>query len=135
MKRIYRYIMYCMVMLLLSILMINNIKSTANAASLWQIEGTTIIAYNGTESVVTVPDGMTKIGEGAFSNNTKINKVILPNTMKEIGMRAFAGCTGLSEINIENVNKFGEVCFEGTAIQEVHQEKLLMLKQLYYKML
>ena len=119
MKRIYRYIMYCMVMLLLSILMINNNKPTVNAASLWQIEGTTIIAYNGTESVVTVPDGMTKIGEGAFSNNTKINKVILPNTMKEIGMRAFAGCTGLSEINIENVNKFGEVCFEGTAIQEV----------------
>ena len=119
MKRVYKYIMYCMVMLPLSILMINNIKSTANAASLWQIEGTTIIAYNGTESIVTVPDGMTKIGEGAFSNNTKINKVILPNTMKEIGMRAFAGCTGLSEINIENVNKFGEVCFEGTAIQEV----------------
>ena len=119
MKRIYKYIMYSMIMLLLSVLMINNIKPVVNAASLWQIEGTTIIAYNGTESVVTVPEGMTKIGEGAFSSNTKINKVILPDSMKELGMRAFAGCTGLSEINIENVAKFGEVCFEGTAIQEV----------------
>jgi hypothetical protein len=62
---------------------------------------------------------MTKIGPGAFSQNNKINKVILPNTVKEIGMRAFAGCTNLADINIENIEKIGEVAFEGTVIQEV----------------
>ena len=119
MKRNYRYITYSIIMILLSVLILNSFKPKASTAGLWQIEGTTIIAYNGTESIVTVPEGMTKIGEGAFSGNKKINKVILPSTVKEIGMRAFADCTGLSEINIENINKFGEVCFEGTAIQEV----------------
>lgn len=119
MKRNYRYITYSIIMILLSVLILNSFKPKASTAGLWQIEGTTIIAYNGTESIVTVPEGMTKIGEGAFSGNKKINKVILPSTVKEIGMRAFADCTGLSEINIQNINKFGEVCFEGTAIQEV----------------
>ena len=119
MKNILKYIISCIAILIISIFVIRTENNKISAASLWQIEGTTIVAYNGEESIVTIPAGMTKIGPGAFSNNTKINKVILPESLTEIGMRAFASCTGLSEINLENVHKIGEVAFEGTSISEV----------------
>ena len=119
MKNIIKYIIGCIAILVISISIIETGKNKISATSLWQIEGTTIVAYNGEESIVTVPEGMTKIGPGAFSSNTKINKVILPESLTEIGMRAFASCTGLSEINLENVHKIGEVAFEGTSISEV----------------
>lgn len=118
MKNIIKIMISIMVLTLLTICTFNK-KDSIKAASLWLIEGTTIVAYNGEESVVTVPEGMTKIGEGAFTGNTKINKVILPDTVKEIGMRAFASCNSLSDINLENISKIGEVAFEGTAISEV----------------
>lgn len=109
-------LVFCMTLMMFCIL---DKKENVEAAATWQIEGTTIIAYNGTESTVNVPEGMTKIGPGAFSSNTKLNKVVLPDSVTEIGMRAFAGCTNLADINIENIEKIGEVAFEGTAIQEV----------------
>ena len=119
MKNIIKYIIGCIAILIISLFAIRSENNKIGASSLWQIEGTTIVAYNGEESIVTIPEGMTKIGAGAFSYNTKINKVILPESLTEIGMRAFASCTGLSEINLENVHKIGEVAFEGTAIAEV----------------
>ena len=43
---------------------------------------------------------VTAIGEGAFANNTTIEKVTIPETISEIGNNAFAGCTGLKEIRV-----------------------------------
>jgi hypothetical protein len=43
---------------------------------------------------------VTSIGEGAFANNTTIEKVTIPETISEIGNNAFAGCTGLKEIRV-----------------------------------
>ena len=50
--------------------------------------------------VVTVKDGATEIGNGAFSNCLGLEAVILPNTITKINGDAFSSCKGLTSVNI-----------------------------------
>ena len=47
---------------------------------------------------IEIENGITKIPADAFSNYTKLNKIILPNSLEEIGANAFANCRRLYEI-------------------------------------
>ena len=46
---------------------------------------------------VIIPEGVTKIGYGAF-RNSKITKVVIPSTVTEIDAYAFADCTSLQTV-------------------------------------
>ena len=62
--------------------------------------------------VLTVPETVTKIGEGAFSNVEGLKKIIIPGTVKEIAKNAFKGNTTLEEVVMqEGVIKIGEGAF------------------------
>jgi len=100
------------------------------------IEDGVLIHYNGTDSVVTVPDGVNAIGENAFHTNLFVTKIILPDTvlcinkcaffncrylreiiMQEgllfIGAEAMCGCTALKNISIpDSVLKIGKCAFQ-----------------------
>ena len=63
-----------------------------------------------------IPESVTKIGEGAFSNTSldgiPLKKIIIPSTVKEIGANAFAYNTTLEEVEIEDgVEKVGAKAF------------------------
>lgn len=65
--------------------------------------GYVVSAYNGQAASVTVPDWynnlpVTKIGDGAFQDNTAITEVSLPSTITVIGVAAFKNCTALSTL-------------------------------------
>lgn len=49
---------------------------------------------------VGIEDGVTEIGNGAFTGCKNLKKVTLPNTINKIGSFAFMGCGKLEEINI-----------------------------------
>ena len=53
-----------------------------------------------------IPESVTKIGEGAFSNTSldgiPLKKIIIPSTVKEIGTNAFAYNSTLEEVEIED---------------------------------
>ena len=51
------------------------------------------------ESVV-LPEGLTRIGEGAFRGCTSLRQVAVPSTLEEIGASAFEGCAALGEISL-----------------------------------
>nr|MDE6607614.1 leucine-rich repeat domain-containing protein [Lachnospiraceae bacterium] len=68
----------------------------------FQINGTTLVKYQGTASTVTIPDSVTKIGEDAFSGNTTLVSVNIPSSVETIGYNAFADCTALEHISIPN---------------------------------
>lgn len=55
-------------------------------------------AYLG-KTVVTVPDGVRKIGQDAFKDCESVEKVILPNTLEIIEMNAFEGA-GIKSITL-----------------------------------
>ncbi len=48
----------------------------------------------------TVPDTVTRIGNGAFKNCTLLAKLVLPKGISTIGEYAFSGCDGLSDVVI-----------------------------------
>lgn len=71
----------------------------------------TISGYCGDDSFVEIPDTIkeckvTKIGEGAFENNSNIAGVVIPDTVEEIGEDAFLNDENLMYIfiNSEDVN-------------------------------
>ena len=64
--------------------------------------GLTVKRYLGSETEVTVPDGVDSIGDSAFYGCTGLTKLALPQGLKEIGVNAFLGCEGLSYIDISD---------------------------------
>jgi len=76
--------------------------------------GTELIKYTGSASDVIIPDGITRIGTGAFWNNTVINFVRLPESLECIAGDAFVYCENLKKITIpKNVELIGDNPFAG----------------------
>ena len=62
-------------------------------AEKWVIAGTTVIRYIGVEEDVRVPDGVTVIGESAFTSRGEVvTSVTLPKSVKIIEDNAFEDC-------------------------------------------
>lgn len=76
--------------------------------------------YNGSGGDVVIPEGVTKIGEKAFSDCSSVASVVIPNSVTEIlgdtwcwGGGAFADCNNLKSVVIPNsVTKIGEGVFK-----------------------
>ena len=49
---------------------------------------------------VILPEGINNLGKNAFSNCEKLIKVTLPDSIEKVGFQAFSNCIQLSEINI-----------------------------------
>ena len=91
----------------------------------------------GEDGTLTIPERVTKIGEGAFSNLEGLKTIIIPGTCKEIaqnafrnnptlehvimedgvekiGAYAFSGCTNLTTVEMpDSITELGDACFAG----------------------
>ena len=78
----------------------------------FEIENGILKAYTGTANEVTVPEGVTEIGDDAFKGMANLLKVKLPESVRKIGDRAFKGCRQLNEVNFpEGLAEIGEYAF------------------------
>lgn len=78
----------------------NSASFSVRDGILYNKEGTTLIQCPPTkEKTVTVPNGVTVIGEAAFSTCKGITAVTLPKTVKTIDGMAFSQCTALTSMN------------------------------------
>ena len=67
--------------------------------------------YRGLTSV-TIPDGVTSIGDEAFRNCTGLTSVTIGDGVKSIGSSAFRYCTGLTSVTIpDGVTRIGSYAF------------------------
>ncbi len=89
----------------------------------------TVSGYNGTDTVVNIPEEyngkpVTAIADNAFKNNTNIISVIIPDSVSTIGANAFAGCTALDTVVIPvSVTTVGAEAFFGcTALDVIYCE-------------
>ena len=63
---------------------------------------------------VILPEGLTAIGNGAFSDCTSLTEITLPESLTSIGDSAFSGCSSLKEITIPaGVTSIGDGVFSG----------------------
>lgn len=77
-----------------------DVKVTATPAAFddFFIENKKLIEYTGNTTQVTIPKGVTTIGEYAFANNHNIQKVVMPNSVKTIEKNAFYYCERLTSV-------------------------------------
>ncbi len=68
--------------------------------------------YNGAGGAVTIPDGVTSIGDDAFFYCMSLTSVTIPASVTSIGDGAFFGCENLTTATIpESVTRIGNTAF------------------------
>ena len=105
MKNIKRTCLFLLCTLLLALLL----PSLAGAAdSDFQITNGVLTKYTGPGGDVVVPDGVTSIGDSAFSRCKTLTSIVLPEGVTSIGDGAFWGCSNLTSIVLpEGVTSIG----------------------------
>ncbi|MCM1123414.1 MAG: leucine-rich repeat domain-containing protein [Eubacterium sp.] len=73
-----------------------------SSASDFQMDGTTLVKYNGTAEDVSISNYIDKIESGAFAGNDNIRRVTIGDSVESIGSSAFSECTNLESVTIPN---------------------------------
>lgn len=70
--------------------------------------------YTGVDMDVVIPEGVTSIGDSAFSGCIELMSIEFPEGVTSIGDSAFRGCSGLTSIKLpEGVTSIGRYVFSG----------------------
>lgn len=85
-------------------------------------EDNVLTAYTGTGGNVSIPYGVTAIGNNAFYGSASVTGIAIPDSVTEIGEGAFSGCSSLTSIYIpSSVTSIGKWCFDScTALTDIH---------------
>lgn len=91
----------------------NSITDVAILADGLTSIGESAFSYCTSLKSISLPDGVTSIGDNAFAQCALIS-IILPEKLTSIGMVAFANCDGLTSINLpKGVTSIGDGAFYG----------------------
>lgn len=72
----------------------------SSTSSDFDIDDDVLTQYTGDDTHVSVPDGITRIDDDAFSGKTTIQTIVLPDSVAVIGSSAFRHCDSLETINL-----------------------------------
>lgn len=86
----------------------------SSAASDFQMDGTTLVKYNGTAENVSVSNQVKKIEAEAFAGNDYVRAVTLGDEVEVIGARAFSECDNLESVTVpDSVTVIENAAFSG----------------------
>ena len=92
----------------------NWVKNGSDSSADFEIDGTTLVKYNGRESHVIIPSTVTVIGKNVFFDYSFIKGVTIPSSVTTIGENAF-GPTELTSVTIPS----SVIIIEHGAFQEI----------------
>ena len=88
----------------------------SSAASDFQMDGTTLVKYNGTAEDVSLSNQVKRIEAEAFVGNDSVRRVTLSDGVEVIGARAFSECSNLESINVpDSAEVIENAAFSGCA--------------------
>ena len=70
------------------------------------IENGILTKYGGKKKDVVIPDGVTSIGDSAFSYCNSLTSITIPDSVTSIGDEAFEYCYSLTSINVASDNEY-----------------------------
>ena len=82
--------------------------------------------YNNLESV-TIPNGVARIGEDAFSGCSNLTEVTIPTSMGVVGEDAFYGCSKLKDVHISDLSGWCQIKFGNRYANPLYQVHELYL--------
>ena len=86
----------------------------SSAASDFQMDGTTLVKYNGTAEDVSLSNQVKKIEAEAFAGNDHVRSVTLGDSVEVIGARAFSECANLESVSVpDSVVTIENAAFSG----------------------
>ncbi len=88
--------------------------SDSSSVSEFQMDGTTLVKYNGTAEDVSISDSVEKIEADAFAGNTSLKHVTIGGAVESIGASAFSGCVNLQTVSVpDSVLSIDTAAFSG----------------------
>ena len=98
----------------------NNKNFSAKDGLLLNKDGTLLVSWPSASSSVTIPKGITVIGDGAFSCCEGLTSATIPECVTSIGEAAFAWCYNLTFVTIpEGVTSIGATAFHQAAFTSI----------------
>jgi hypothetical protein len=100
-------------LLLLSLVLSLALPAAAAGTEGFEIDENGVLTrYTGPGGEVTIPEGVTEIGETAFLRCGSLTGVTIPGSVKVIGRSAFANCENLTRVNLgEGVTEISRMAF------------------------
>ncbi len=93
---------------------------TNNRGEAFLISGGVLVAYTGSDSSVTLPEGIRVIAAEVFLNHSEIERVVLPDSLVVIGEGAFENCSNLSELIFgKHLEKVKDRAFAGCKLNKI----------------
>ena len=98
-----------------------NTRYSSYDGVLYNKDKTKLVCCPGGKESISVPDGVTSIGDSAFFDCKSLTSLTLPDSVNSIDAWAFYKCTSLTSINIPNgVTAIGENTFNScTSLTEI----------------
>ena len=81
----------------------------------FEMNGTVLARYRGNAADVTIPEGVTAIGDKAFWDCNSLTSVTIPSSVSSIGEYAFADCDNLREVTVSRRTTIGPDAFPSAA--------------------
>ena len=93
-----------------------------NPDFVWRTQTVLVKCPESASGEFVVPDGITRIGDGAFQDCTSLTNITIPDSVTSIGDWAFMDCIGLTSLTIpEGVKSIGYSAFSGcTSLTDIY---------------
>ena len=106
-------VLLCATAVILAVLPAETAEATSTHGD-YEYDGATVAKYLGSDSEVTLPAWVNRVGKEAFEGYNKMTKLVIPDAVTTVDFGAFSNCRNLQTVKMsESVRTLGSSAFSG----------------------